>query len=464
MMDGFVSILCGIGVFVFLCCFCSLLQAWRKASKEANFDELYSKYSKENLKKIKSTKKKTAKEIMMLKEEIKIAEERLLAEHKYEKRIRERLKEKDKYQGIRRRKKIEKIRKRRKINDYNYDTNDSDSDSDLENLLEERENHKTDIEKGEEINYIPKRNLQHSYKDEEDSLIERAYDWWKGKPQIKEKLSDVSDQNEEESPSIKNSIKLKPSMKNRFNKLSQLKNPLSHRITLPTFPTMSWQGYHKKRNKNKKNNNGNHNPSLPADSKYIQDMPPEDGNYAYDLSCYQPNSSKSTSKEMSSEITQKNEIKSKNNHVVKIQVDTQQRNKPKRIITKVEDIFSPTTSAQAWGSPLSQESNTSIDLPFLSPQAVNDFQSPLSKPSYVKLTPLKTPPVLNIKNKKSKLFSDSDTDTFSPSPKFQTFNDTHFTGMAQILDDGGLLYSTKNVDIFKPNSALNDADDELSDL
>merc|ERR1712048_210299 len=332
-----------------------------------------------------------------------------------------------------RRRKNQDLSSKRKHNnsDDNYE---SESDTDLQYLLSQHENHKSDIERGKDSNhYIPKRNLQNSYKDD-DTFIEKTYQWWLNRNEAKkEKLSDP-----EESPELG---ERKSSRKNPFNSLNLNNNPLStlrNNFKIPAFhlPQINLQNWIssprtksanspptvENQNKNKFAHSDNNSVDvqhdkqnfqkldLPPDSKYRQDIPDDEIQQDLDLSYYRPSKSKRAIRTSHLEKGLDNE-----SNCTTIKVDTFQKTKEEREITKLEDFhqfeegpWSPSSTTQAWASPLSNASNGSIDLPFLSPMN-EDIQKKLS--NVKKLTPLKIPPPkLKLKSQKS------NTTTYNSSP------------------------------------------------
>jgi len=177
-MDGILALLWGIGGFVVLCCACSFWQAYRAQVTEVNFDNLHSKYSRENVDRVKEKRRRTAQEILELKEEIRIAEERLLAEHQYEQKLVSRLQQKESVRPHLKRRK-NRIHKswppRRRTKAPRLVLEDSSSD-DIEDLISARENYEPDIERGRNHSHqIRKRNFTNKRKD--DTVIERVYQW-----------------------------------------------------------------------------------------------------------------------------------------------------------------------------------------------------------------------------------------------------------------------------------------------
>jgi len=144
---------------------------------EVNFDSLHSKYSRENIERVKDKRKRTAQEILELKEEIRIAEERLLAEHQYEQKLVSRLHKKELRPNLKRRKnrKNRTWPPRRRTKAPRLILEDSSSD-DIEDLLSSKEQYEPDIEKGRNhSHHIRKRNLTNRRKD--DNVIEKVYQW-----------------------------------------------------------------------------------------------------------------------------------------------------------------------------------------------------------------------------------------------------------------------------------------------
>lgn len=177
-MDGILVLLYGIGGFVVLCCACSFWQAYRVQVTEVHFDNLHSKYSRENIERVKDKRRKTAQEILELKEEIRIAEERLLAEHQYEQKLRNRVQQKELRPNLKRRN-INKSKSwpvRRRTKAPRLVLEDSSSE-DMEDLLASKENYEHDIEKGRNHSqHIRKRNFTNKRKD--DNIIEKVYQWF----------------------------------------------------------------------------------------------------------------------------------------------------------------------------------------------------------------------------------------------------------------------------------------------
>jgi len=175
-MDGILVILWSTGCFVLLCCVCSLWQAYAREAEDVDFDKLHSKYSKENIARVKGKRKRTAQEILELKEEIKIAEERLLAEHKYEQKLVQRLKQKERRTTLKRRKR----RKPEQRTQHEYIDEDfclSDSDTDLENLLQRPKSAETDIERGRLPDHVfRRRSTTHAKKD--TTIFDDMVQWW----------------------------------------------------------------------------------------------------------------------------------------------------------------------------------------------------------------------------------------------------------------------------------------------
>jgi len=190
-MDGLVAIGLSMIAFLLVCCCCSLWQAWHMQKKKYHFDELHSKYSRENVNKLKDRRKQTAKEIMLLREEVKIAEERLLAEHKYEQTLMDKLSKKETESTLKRRKK-RKPEKNKKRHEFDI-SHDNESDSDIEDLLEKYEFHKTDIEAQSKDN-LKTRSISHKKKD--NGYLEKAFEYFYKSPK-KLRLSDTSSDDED---------------------------------------------------------------------------------------------------------------------------------------------------------------------------------------------------------------------------------------------------------------------------
>jgi len=177
-MDVVSTLLYGISGFVLICCVCSCFQAYNDRRQDVEFDNLHSKYSRENIERIKDKRKRTAQEILELQEEIKIAEERLLAEHQYEQQLLHRLKEKEGKNTLtnRKKRKHNHLYNKKKLNYRNYDDGaSSDSESDIEELIRKSKRDKHDVERGRRK--LRRRAPRHRRKLE--SLLDKTFDTFK---------------------------------------------------------------------------------------------------------------------------------------------------------------------------------------------------------------------------------------------------------------------------------------------